>query len=478
MDKKYFILRMGSNNEKIYVYKTLSFFSGILAKANYFESSKGFLSALFLKINSIKKMEEKSFFIIDPVTYVYGLNPRNDWSILSWIKVPKDKAEKEIREGLRIPQKEKISKDLIRPIENPSGSQVGKVEVLVPNRAYRKIADEYFFGIDKIKNTIGKRAILASDFDDQNLRKFVQNVIEYQLNALESYYLSPKYENFQIPKPLFILSPYFTVNNLEILELMFKIWSEFENLYTEPNSGLVLLSSIDFIKNNFDKLVAFFSKTNSRNIFFWFDDFNEDKIGIFDIEAYLKFIAALNQSGKNLFNFYSGGFSPLLLPYGLTGLINGPGYGLSRKIEPVRGGIPSAQYYIPGLRFREPVLGAYDLIVRNNLGKNKKQFHREICNCAICKFGIIEGAEDMPGYYDVRGEERLGRDGKRRRFPTKEALERVTYHFILSRLIDFKWASKASKIDVLSQLERDISMWHKNNDVLRMWFSVMKSRQN
>lgn len=466
---------MGSNNEKIYVYKTLSFFSGILAKANYFESSKGFLSALFLKINSIKKMEE-SFFIIDPVTYAYGLNPQNDWSILSWRKVQKDKAEKVIREELRIPQKEKISPALIRQIPNPSSSQRGKVEVLVPNRAYRKIADEYFSGIDKIKNAIGKRAILASDFDDQNLGRFVQNVIEYQLNALESYYLSPKYENFQIPKPLFILSPYFTVNNLDILELMFKIWSEFDNLYTEPNSGLVLLSSIDFIKNNFDKLVEFFSKTNSRNIFFWFDDFSEDKIGIFDIETYLKFITTLNLSGKKLFNFYSGGFSPLLLSYGLTGLINGPGYGLARKIEPVKGGLPSAQYYIPSLRVREPVFGAYDLIIKNGFGKSKKQFHSEICNCAICKNGIKEGAYDMLEYYGVRGEERFGRDGHPRRFPTKAALERVTYHFILSRLIDFKWASNASKSDVLSQLERDIRMWHNNNDVLRMWFSVMKSR--
>lgn len=468
---------MGSNNEKIYVYKTLSFFSGILAKANYFESSKGFLSALFLKINSIKKMEE-SFFIIDPVTYAYGLNPQNDWSILSWRKVQKDKAEKVIREELRIPQKEKISLALRRPIPNPSGSQLGKVEVLVPNRAYRKIADEYFSGIDKIKNAIGKRAILDSDFDDQNLGRFVQNVIEYQQNALESYYLPPKYENFKIPKPLFILSPYFSVNNLAILELMFKIWSEFENLYTEPNSGLVLLSSIDFIKNNFDKLVAFFSKTNSRNIFFWFDDFSEDKIGEFDIETFLKFITTLNLSGKKLFNFYSGGFSPLLLSYGLTGLINGPGYGLARKIEPVKGGIPSAQYYIPSLRIREPVYGAYDLIIKNGLGESKKQFHNEICNCAICKYGIKENAYDMLEYYGVRGEKRFGRDGIPRRFPTKESLERVTYHFILSRLIDFKWASNASKTDVLSQLERDISMWHNNNDVLRMWFSVMKSRQN
>jgi hypothetical protein len=196
MDKKYFVLRIGSNNEKIYVYKTLSLFSAILTKANYFESSKGFLSALFLRINSIKKKEE-SFFIIDPVTYAYGLNPQNDWSILSWRKVQKDQAEKVIREELRIPQKEKIGSDLKRQIPNPKGSQIGKVEVLVPNRAYRKIADEYFSGIDKLKNAIGKRAILANDFDDQNIGRFVQNVIEYQLNALESYYLSPKYETFQ-----------------------------------------------------------------------------------------------------------------------------------------------------------------------------------------------------------------------------------------------------------------------------------------
>ena len=43
---------------------------------------------------------------------------------------------------------------------------------------------------------------------------------------------------------------------------------------------------------------------------------------------------------------------------GLGDVYKRQGYGLDRQIEPIQGGLPSAQYYIPTLRTRDTVFNA------------------------------------------------------------------------------------------------------------------------
>lgn len=139
-NKKYFFIRIGSNSEKNYIYKSVPFFNAIIAKASLFESSSGLLSSLFIKLNIQKK---ESAFIIDPNTYVFALDPNNDWSIRSWVKCKRREALKKLKENLRLPDGADIS-DSIRPVEKPKEADKEKVEIKTVKSSYRRLADKYF----------------------------------------------------------------------------------------------------------------------------------------------------------------------------------------------------------------------------------------------------------------------------------------------------------------------------------------------
>lgn len=468
--KKQFILRMGSNSEKNYIYKTATLFTGLLIKANYFESASGLLSGLFLRLNQLKKDNN---YIIDPISYVFGLDPENDWSIKSWQKVKKNEAELKIRNDLYLSKDEEIPTTWMRPIDNPKKNQSDKIEVKILKRAFKKLANIYFKDIEELRKNIGKKKIAPDDFNNQKIDVFVNNVIQYQQGLLSRYFSADKYKQFSFPDPKLILSPYFHIDSIPQMEFMFKIWDSFARQYNSDKGSLVLLATKEYFVNYYSELLKYFENSKISNIFIWLDDFDEFSATEEEITAYVSFICTLKNCRKSIYNLYSGGFSNLLLPFGLTGIINGPGYGLDRQIEPIQGGLPSAQYYIPTLRTRDTVFNAYDLIVKNNLGMTKNEFHAEICNCPICKNGIVNDASDILKFYGEQSDPKKCLDGKIRSFPSKEALERTTFHFILSRLIDFKKCSELTTNQILDYLDDIIIKWKNSNSQLIKWKNVL-----
>ncbi len=79
----------------------------------------------------------------------------------------------------------------------------------------------------------------------------------------------------------------------------------------------------------------------------------------------------------------------------------------------------------------------------------------------------------MMSFYGELNDPRKCVDGRIRSFPSKEALERTTFHFILSRLIDFKKCSNFSKSQIIEYLDMTISMWKNNNSQLLEWKNVL-----
>jgi hypothetical protein len=469
---------MGSNSEKEYIYKTATLFSGITVKANYFQSSLGMLSGMFLKLYSLKK---ESNYIIDPVTYVFGLDPNKQWSILSWQKEKKEKAEVLIQQEYFLNNSENIQ-DRIKAIEDPKfPADNEKCLIKILKKGYKSIADYYFNHDSNIRMKVGKFAIKKDDFNNSSLtlKDFTNNVISYQQNSIKANFQLDKINGFIIPDPLMILSPYFLINDNESLMFMRDIWKVFSELYTKENGANVLLTNIKYLKENFDNIISYLSSSTTNNIFFWFDGFEEECITEEDIITYVNFISILSSEHKKLFNMYGGGYSPLLFPFGLSGIINGPGYGLDRDVEPVQGGVPSAQYFIPTLRRRLTVSDAYDIIVKNHLGNSPELFYKQICNCPFCKEGIKDDISDFTKYYGIVGDLKVLKNGKERRFSTRECIERTVYHFILSRLIEFQKVKVLTKADVIQLLNENIKLWPKEKhnvgySQLELWKKVLE----
>ncbi len=465
-DKKLYFIRIGSNSEKEIINKTVSLFSGIIARANLFESSPGMLSSMFVNISP----DKSKAYIIDPVTYVYALDPYNPGSIRSWQKVNKDSAIQKIKEDLKISDEKAIRKEWIRKIENPTSVQKNKVEVLGIKKAYRKLADLIF--PEPLVNIIGHTSIVPEHLTKEVIKELVKNIISYQKDAItRSNYSIEKYTDFKedIPKPSYILSPYFNITSDEWLRVMKDIWEEFNAQINDSTAAIVLHTNIDYLSTKFDSIIQELKKLKTRNIFLWLNDFEEDKATNEQISLYAEFVKLVAEEGKDIISLYSGGFSSFLLPFGLRGITNGPGYGLDKDSEPVVGGIPTAQYYLPTLHIRLPIVDAYNLIQENDLGKDKRSFHQDLCNCPICQKGIEKGASDMIFYYGELGEPSVGKDGVERSFPTTEAMERCRFHFVFSRLIEYRWAINASTENAINKLDEEMKLWKKNGGHLLIW---------
>jgi len=472
MPDKQFILRLGSNAEKHYIYKTVPFFDAVIARANYFESSKGLSSSLFIRLNLFKGT---SSFIIDPCTYVYGLDPTQNQSIKSWTKCKRNEALGKITENL------KLSKDddpsvYVREIENPRSRDQNKVEINTVKRAYRTLADIYFK--PAVANIVGKRAVSIADFEDEEvLNDFVRKVVDYQKDSLIGQYDKEKYSDFRlgVKEPKIILSPYFSICTDAWLEFMIRLWTAFESQISDNDAGLLVLADKDYFVKNEQKITQELLRLKSKNIFVWIANYKDEKVTEAELNAYAGFVITLSQHNKKVYDLYSGGFTTYLIPFGLHGVTNGTGYGMDRDIEPVQGGTVSAQYYIPSLHTRQQVFESYTIIASNILNQTKENFHKVICNCPICQEAIKSHASEMLEYYGALGDVRYDTNGVPHRYPKPESIERCNFHFILSRLIEFRWAKNADRSDVIAKLRNEISLWPNKNDHLIRWREVLGS---
>lgn len=468
--EKKFFLRIGSNKEKQYVKKIGTLFSGLMVKANYFESAHGMLSGTFLKFNSLVPPVG---YIIDPVTYVFGRDPGY---IKSWQKIDKDKAEEKLRVDLRIGANEEMRSNWMREIKTPTKAQKNKVEIYSIKKAYRKLADAYFANIDNnLVCMVGKQPLTRNKFNINSINTFVRNVISYQEQAVTCHYDTTKYSDFReiVSKPSIVLSPYFLIENQEDLNFMAEIWRSFDAQYEEGNGAIVLQCTTTFLEDNRSRLVDAISNVATNIIFLWIDGFYEENASSTQLEAYVKFIAETSSKGKNIANLYAGGLSPLLFPFGLYGIINNIGYGMQREAEPVEGGIPTAQFYIPTLHIRQQVLASYDLFIRNDLGNSNNDFYRDICSCPICKEGIKNGVRDFIPFYGQMDYPKSRPEGPRK-YPTSVALKRCTFHFLFSRLREFKWALSATKEEAITKIEQEVNIWRSNKDHLEKLKTILK----
>jgi len=468
---KYFLLRIGANTEKQYVRKMGSLFSGLMVRANYFESASGMLSALFLKFNSLKP---PIGFIIDPVTYVFSLDSEY---IRSWQKINKNKAEEKLKHDLRLEASENIPNDWKRNIQSPTERQKNKIEIYNIMRAYRKLADFYF--TPNIANVIGKRALSENDFDDSSLTSLIDNVIAYQEKAISSRYDTAKYSDFKaiVPRPLMILAPYFLIANQENLRFMKKIWDKFDSQYTKDDGAIVLHCTINFLEDHYEDALNAISNVNKSIVFLWINGFDEESASSTQLEAYVKFVNNAMNNNRKIINLYAGGLSPFLVPFGLSGMVNNIGYGLQRDAEPVKGGIPTAQFYIPKLHIREQVFTTYDLLVRNGIGNTNNDFYENVCSCPICKEGIHNGLSDFIPFYGETDYPK-NKPESSRKYPTSQALRRCIFHFLFSRLKEYKWAVKATPQEAINLLNTEITLWRTNKDHLQRLKDILTSKES
>ncbi len=472
--KNLIFLRVSSNKEKKYCLKAGSFFSGILAKGNFMESSPGLLSSLFIKMASLP---QSVGYAIDPVTYVFCMDSSLDGSIKSWQKVNKDKAEARLVSDLEIDAGD-IEKAWLRTLKGPKSKRdADKIEIYTLRRAYKKLAEKT---LGQLKKRIGTRALEPSDFKNNKERmELISNTVQYQENALKERFSKKKFSEFnnKLPSPQFIFSPYFPIHHDDgWFNVMKSIWSDFLNFYKGDNGVCVLQCSIEMLDSHGDELKKFFDEIKPKHVALWLDNFGEDKASVDDLVVFGNFVMDLNKLYISVFNLYGGSFSMFLYPFGMSGLVCSSGYGEAKGVDPISGGLPAAKFYIKSRHTRESVATAYDLLVRADMGETLENYYKDVCACPICKRGIEQGRIDIIRFYGELGEEVMCKDGVARRFPTSNAMDRCAFHFLFNKLMEYRAIKKLTGSEILEIFKKDIETW---NDVdnghghLQNWYSAL-----
>jgi hypothetical protein len=109
---------------------------------------------------------------------------------------------------------------------------------------------------------------------------------------------------------------------------------------------------------------------------------------------------------------------------------------------------------------------------KNKVGFNREDFLKDICNCPICQDAIKKDYKDMILYFNELAPSKKNAD---KSFPTVRSIERCNFHFLLSRLIEYRWARGATKSDCIERLKNELIIWPLSGSHLNNWLEVLES---
>lgn len=360
-------------------------------------------------------------------------------------------------------------------------------------RSIQKLITFYGPPIDIVIKEL--RRARSTDFTNENLPVFVENVLDFQHNHITKSLdkdLRDYIEYLQIEKrPNFLIAPYFylTEENIEnwlvinkkCIELGLELKKKFDGL--DIYGQLVMDRRLLLNDKSINKIVEYYS--DADGLLYWIDDFDETEASIKQLSAVKNFIK--KYKGKNptkkIISLYGGYFSELLLKDELDGVVHGLEYGESRSVVPVGGGIPLSKYYLPGLKKR---IQAHVMVTLLKFKKidTKEKFHDHICNCRVCQETIQSNSiiEDFNRFIKGTPKRIEYKSGTIREveYPDRESKELCLFHYLEAKNEEFRKIKKVSKDHIATELKNSFETYRnyfsdKDIGYLNRWTQAMKS---
>lgn len=329
------------------------------------------------------------------------------------------------------------------------------------------------------------------------LDNLVECVYEFQLNYIDSFlkdkeynkYIQYKLEKENTTKeysPQLIIAPYFRLkkqyNNLELdswLQLNRDSLERFLSISkgSIPIATELLLDKDILCRINPAQLKEIYNLPGYEYVILWVDDFSPLEAKNTEQQGFKSILSVFNSLGKKVIMAY-GGYDSIILCHSqskikLFGVAQSVGYGESRPITPVGGGLPVNKYYFYPLHRRLSFGDASSIL--SKLGyfttdKNKKKiftskFYSEICNCPQCQEIICDDIDNFKKYNDSVPYNWKG-DIKRNR-PTTEASLIAARHFMFCKKKE--WDSLDTPLtDIIEKLLRDFNLYTTTKDLQKL----------
>jgi len=308
-------------------------------------------------------------------------------------------------------------------------------------------------------------------FDNGNIKDDViesvcQSVKQFQLEMIESE-LDDEAKEFMEGspgfKPKFVIAPYFYLSQhhwREWLEINISCYQRMKELVQEVPTYLSLVVSRDAL-DSYTDIVTAISKVKPNGILLWIDSHFEEELRKSEVGKYIHFTKELKKSTETLHNSHGGYLSVLLCHSeinGLDGVAHSVNYGEHRNVVPIGGGLPMARFYLHPVHSRLRWGDAADIVQPRGWLDSVDSYRENICKCHQCQElfdekGSAEKAFDLYGKSNPVTITRRNGTIVRLDYPTKEAKQAATRHYLYNKAKEFDDIQKKTCSELLQDLK-------------------------
>lgn len=342
----------------------------------------------------------------------------------------------------------------------------------------KKSVDQYLSELPlELKNKFySQNGNLAPDDIKDSVDKLIEGVYSFETHYVDKYIKNKEYDKYLKyakigPSPAVVIAPYFMIKS-SYSEQEINDWMDLNALCAQKfislnstdgkyDTGIqIVIDKRILDNNNFANIIKEYYKNSIVNYaFIWVDDFNIFEATKTQQEQFKSILIALTELGIKPVMAYGGYDSIILcnedLPYRMYGVAQSVGYGETRPVTPVGGGVPVNKYYFPPLHTRLSLSEVISILSSNGyFSKDKavasEDFYRHICSCKQCRDIIGKNIDNFRKYNE--SSDYTMRNGIKRNRPTTDAALIAAMHFMFSKVDEWNGIESKSFITLKNDL--------------------------
>ena len=313
-----------------------------------------------------------------------------------------------------------------------------------------------------------------------NKNELAERVFKFQTEYIDSFIEKKEYNKYLDfvgagPKPRLLIAPYFMLKKEysdETISQWCGINNELLDIFAAMNGNtydiaaqLVLDKKVLLKTDLCDLIMKTYADSNCTYIFIWIDDFNSFFANEKERIAFHNMLCTFRKIDKKPIMAY-GGYESILLCHNeiknrLYGVAQSVGYGETREIVPVGGGLPVNKYYFPPLHQRLKFSDAAVILQKKgyfsedkNIQQRTEDYYNNICDCKECR-QVINNDINNFRRYDESTPFTLTKSGVKRHRPTTDAMLAAAKHFLWCKINEWKLLNKEPLLETINKLLND-----------------------
>jgi len=289
----------------------------------------------------------------------------------------------------------------------------------------------------------------------------------FQMNLMRSEMDEETWEYFDsedILEPEFIIAPYFYLSPPDYegwLRVSIAAYEATKRMYSANDVYFALVLPEALLADS-ESLLQQLERLEPTGVLLWIDEQIEEDLNQDSVVRYLKFLKKLRQCTGRLVLSHGGYLSILGCHAELGPCLDGVGhsvnYGEHRSVVPIGGGIPMARFYLRSLHSRLRHGDAASIVQPMGWLASDQDYVTHVCSCRQChELMTKKGSAEQTFFF--YGESTpvtfTRRDGSivRRNYPTPEATQAATRHYLFNKAKEFEDISSRGINDLIGDLD-------------------------